>query len=161
MYYLIVITARCPRSKYQKLWLSLRDMSKNLPRFCPHFCWFPDSLSIPLLVDASVWSPPLRSRAVLSVCMDTYISISKISPFHKDTSHLDSVQFSHSVMSDSLGPHEPQHARPPCPSPTPRVHPNSCPSSQWCHPTISSSVIPFSSCPKSFPASRSFGLDPL
>ena len=58
-----------------------------------------------------------------------------------------SVQFSHSVMSDSLWSHESQHARPPCPSPTPRVHPNSCPSSQWCHPAISSSVIPFSSCP--------------
>ena len=64
-----------------------------------------------------------------------------------------SVQFSHSVMSYSLRPHELQHARPPCPSPTPRVHPNLCPSSQWCHPTISSSVVPFSSCPQSFPAS--------
>ena len=53
-----------------------------------------------------------------------------------------SVQFSHSVVSDSLWPHEPQHARPPCPSPTPRVHPNPCPLSQWCHPTISSSVAP-------------------
>ena len=62
----------------------------------------------------------------------------------------------HSVMSDSLRPHEPQHARPPCPSPTPRVHPNPCPSSQWCHPTISSSVVPFSSCPQSFPASGAF-----
>ena len=61
-------------------------------------------------------------------------------------------------MSDSLRPHEPQHARPPCPSPTPRVHPNSCPSSWWCHPTISSSVVPFSSCPQSFPASGSFFL---
>ena len=59
-------------------------------------------------------------------------------------------------MSDSLQPHEPQHARPPCPSPTPRVHPNPCPLSQWCHPTISSSVIPFSSCPQSLPASESF-----
>ena len=58
-----------------------------------------------------------------------------------------SVQFSHSVMSNSLQPHESQHARPPCPSPTPRVHPNSCPSSRWCHPAISSSVIHFSSCP--------------
>ena len=63
-----------------------------------------------------------------------------------------SVQFSHSFVSYSLGPHEPQHARPPCPSPTPGVYPNSCPSSQRCHPTISSSVIPFSSCPHSFPA---------
>ena len=67
-----------------------------------------------------------------------------------------SVQFSHSVVSDSLWPHELQHARPPCPSPTPRVYPNLCPLSQWCHTTISSSVIPFSSCPQSFPASGSF-----
>ena len=66
------------------------------------------------------------------------------------------VQFSCSVVSDSLWPHEPQHARLPCPSPTPRVYPNSCPLSRWCHPTISSSVIPFSSCLKSFPASGSF-----
>ena len=59
-------------------------------------------------------------------------------------------------MSDSLWPYESQHARPPCPSPTPEAHANSCPSSQWCHPTISSSVIPFSSCPQSLPASGSF-----
>ena len=69
---------------------------------------------------------------------------------------ISSVQFSHSVMSDSLRPHELQHARPPCPSPTPRVYPNSRPSSQWCHPAISSSVIPFSSHLQSFPASGSF-----
>ena len=67
-----------------------------------------------------------------------------------------SVKFSHSVASDSLQPHEPQHARPPCPSPTPRVHPNPCPLCRWCHPTISSSVIPFSSRLQSFPASGSF-----
>ena len=67
-----------------------------------------------------------------------------------------SVQFSRSVMSNSLQPHEPQHARPPCPSPTPRVYLNPCPLSRWCHPTISSSVVPFSSCPLSFPASGSF-----
>ena len=66
-----------------------------------------------------------------------------------------SVQFSRSVVSDSLRPHESQHARPPCPSPTPGVHSDSCPSSQWCHPAISSSVIPFSSCPQSLPASCS------
>ena len=58
-----------------------------------------------------------------------------------------------SVVSDSLRPHESQHARPPCPSPTPGVHPDSCPSSQWCHSAISSSVVPFSSCPQSLPAS--------
>ena len=66
------------------------------------------------------------------------------------------VQFSHSVMSNSLRPHGLQHARPPCPSPAPRACWNSCPLSQWCHPTISSSVVPFSSCLQSFPASGSF-----
>ena len=69
---------------------------------------------------------------------------------------LHSVQFSRSVMSDSLRPHGPQQTRPPCPSPTPRVYSNSCPLSWWCHPTISSSVIPISSCLQSFPASGSF-----
>ena len=72
-----------------------------------------------------------------------------------------SVQFSHSIVSDSLWPHEPQHARPPCPSQTPRVHTNPCPSSQWCHQIISSSVIPFSSCPQSFPKSGSFLMSQL
>ena len=67
-----------------------------------------------------------------------------------------SVQFSCSVMSDSLQSHELQHARPPCPSPTPGTYSNSCPLSRWCHPTISSSVVYFSSCPQSFPASGSF-----
>ena len=67
-----------------------------------------------------------------------------------------SVQFCRSVVSDSLWPHGLQHARPPCPSPTPRVYSNSCPLSWWCHPTISCSVIPFSSCLQSFPASGSF-----
>ena len=72
-----------------------------------------------------------------------------------------SVQFSCSVVSNSFQPHELQHTRPPCPSPTPRVHPNSCPSSRWCHPAISSSVVPFSSCPQSLPASRSFPMSQL
>ena len=67
-----------------------------------------------------------------------------------------SVQFSRSVVSDSLQPHELQHTRPPCPSPTPGVHSNSCPSRWWCHPAISSSVVPFSSRPQFFPASGSF-----
>jgi len=67
-----------------------------------------------------------------------------------------SVHFSRSVMSDSSWPHESQYARPPCPSPTPGVHPDSRPSSQWYHPAISSSVIPFSSCPQSLLASKSF-----
>ena len=74
---------------------------------------------------------------------------------------ISSVQFSLSVVSNSLQPHEPQHARPPCPSPTPGVYPNSCPLSWWCHPNISSSVIPFSSCLQSFPASGSFQMSQL
>ena len=72
-----------------------------------------------------------------------------------------SVQFSHSVVSNSLQPHGLQHGRSPCPSPTPRGYPNSCPLSQWCNHTISSSVVPFSSCPQSFPASGSFPLSQL
>ena len=72
-----------------------------------------------------------------------------------------SVQFSRSVVSNSLQPQETQHARPPCPSPTPWVYPNSCPLSRWCHPTISSSVVPFSSCPQCFPASESFPMSQL
>ena len=74
---------------------------------------------------------------------------------------LNSVQLSRSVLSDSLRLHEPQHARPPCPSPTPRAYSNSCPLSRWCHPTISSSVVPFSSCPQSFLASGSFPMSQL
>ena len=72
-----------------------------------------------------------------------------------------SVQFSRSVVSDSLWPRELQHTGPPCLSPTPRVHPNPCPLSQWCHPAISSSVVPFSSCLQSFPASGSFPMSQL
>ena len=72
-----------------------------------------------------------------------------------------SVQFSRSVVSHSLWPHGLQHARPPCPLPTPRACSNSCPSSWWCHPTTSSSVIPFSSCPQSFPGSGSFQMSQL
>ena len=75
--------------------------------------------------------------------------------------HFSSVQFSHSVVSDSSRPHESQHARPPCPSPTPGVHSDSRPSSRWCHPVISSSVIPLSSCPQSFPESGSFQMSQL
>ena len=74
---------------------------------------------------------------------------------------LASVQFSRSVVSDSLRPHESQHTRPPCPSPTPGVHSDSCPLSQWCHPAISSSVFPFSSCPQSLPATESFPMSQL
>ena len=82
------------------------------------------------------------------------------SPFFPSQHH-SSVQFSCSVMSDSLRPHELQHARPPCPSSTPGVHSNSCTLSRWCHPAILSSVIPSSSCPQSLPASESFPMSQL
>ena len=72
-----------------------------------------------------------------------------------------SVQLSHSVIYDFLRPHESQHAGPPCPSPTPRVYPNSCPSSRWCHPVILSSIAPFSSCPQSLPSSGSYPMSQL
>ena len=78
-----------------------------------------------------------------------------------DGTGLSLVQFSHSVITDSLWCHGLQHSRPPCPSPTPRVHPDPCPLSGWCHPTISSSVIPFSSWLQSFPASGSFPMSPF
>ena len=74
---------------------------------------------------------------------------------------ISSIQFHRSAVSESLWPHEPQHARPPCPSPTPEAYSNSCPLSQWCCPTVSSSVVPFSSCPQSFPASGSFPMSQL
>ena len=77
-------------------------------------------------------------------------------PINFFRTHLLFNQFSHSVVSDPLRPHESQHARPPCPSPNPRVHSDSCPSSRWCHPAISFSAIPFSSCPQSLPASEFF-----
>ena len=84
-----------------------------------------------------------------------------LAPWKKSYDQPSSVQFSCLVMSNSLWPHELQHARPPCPSPTPGVYPNPCPLSQWCHPTISSSVVPFSSYPQSFPASGSFQMSQL
>ena len=94
-----------------------------------------------------------------------YWSLRALEPvLHNKRSHRNekpSVQFSHSVMSDSLGPHGLQHARPPCPTPTPRVYSNSCSSSRWCHPAISSSVVPFSFCLQSFPAWGSFQMSQL
>ena len=82
-------------------------------------------------------------------------------PWYSCLSKFSSVQFSCSVVSDSLQPHELQYTRPPCPLPTPRVYSNPCPLSRWCHPTVSSSVVPFSSCPQSFPASGSFPMSQL
>ena len=105
---------------------------------CPFYCWWHESLE--MLYSLS------KERVVLEFEPRRLNSQLQIS----------SVQLSRSVVSDSLRLCELQHARPPCPSPTPRVHPNPCPLSWWCHLTISSSVVPFSSCPQSFPASGSF-----
>ena len=112
----------------------------------------------------SKFSQALYSHMVMYMfqCYSFNLSLLLLSPLYPIDCSLclpspfSSVQFSRSIMSDSLRPHELQHARPPCPLPTPRVYPNSCPLSRWCHPTISSSVIPFSSCLQSFPASGSF-----
>ena len=89
----------------------------------------------------------------MSTCL--FCDLASLYPYYS------SVQFSRSVVSDSLWPHELQHARPPCPSPTPRVYSDSSPSSWWCHPTISSPIIPFSSCPQSLPASGSFQMSQI
>ena len=96
--------------------------------------------------------PQNEPQTIKKMAIGTYISIITFNC---------SVRFSRSVVSDSLRPHESQHARPPCPSPTPRVYSNSCPSSLWCHPAISSSASPFSSCPQSLPDSGSFPMSQL
>ena len=112
-------------------------------------------------VHPTVAFPPLSSN-----CRGQQFSRNWVC-FHQGCHHcvgwlqFSSVQFSRSVVSNSLRPHESQHARPPCPSPTPGVHSNSCPSSWWCHPAISSSVISFSSRPQSLPASESFPMSQL
>ena len=99
----------------------------------------------------------IRSTQCLSLTVISLWKYNLYSKHLKDYTNKDaSVQFSHSVVSDSLWPQELQHARPRCPSPTPGVHWNSCPLSSWCHPAISCSVVPFSSCPQSLPASESF-----
>ena len=108
----------------------------------------------------------MKSKKKNKKLQESYTSVKckiQCSHFEKPFVSIDfsSVQFSHSVMSDSLRPHELQHTRPPCPSPTPGVHSDSRPSSQWCHPAISSSVIPFSSWPQSLPASESFPMSQL
>ena len=99
------------------------------------------------------------NKALLSAAMPDTWHISFV-PL-RQLYHIRSDQISRSVVSDSLRPHESQQARPPCPSPTPGVHWDSRPSSQWCHPAILSSVIPFSSCPQSLPASESFPMSQL
>ena len=123
---------------------SRQEYWSGLP--CPSLGDLPDSGVEPVLLTSLHWqvdSSPLAPAGKLRI----YVS--------------SSVQFSRSVVSDALQPHEPQHTRPLCPPPTPGVHPNPCPLSRWCHPTISSSVVPFSSCLQSFPASGYFPMSQL
>ena len=96
------------------------------------------------------WKGKLSSLLSITATIQITADVYNLSPL---------VQFSRSVESDTLRPHELQHARPPCPSPTPRVYSNSCPLNWWCHPTTSSSIVPFSSCLQSFPASGSFPMN--
>ena len=122
-----------------------------------HNYWAPDLET----AYRSCWSPCTRSLCSTRRRMHTTIKSSpcslQLEKAHTATkTRHNSIHFSCSVVSDSLRPHGSQHARHPCPSPTPRVYPNSCPLSRWCHPTISSSVSPLSSCLQSFPASGSF-----
>ena len=103
----------------------------------------------------------LRVFKWLPLSLMLFLFIVLLYLYHKRVTEIGSVQFSHPDMYDYLWPRATQHTRPPCPSPTPRVHPKPCPSSRWCHPTMSSSVIPFSSCLQSFWASGSFPMNQL
>ena len=114
-----------------------------------------------ICLSLSDWFHSVWQSLVLSTSRKGPSFIPWAKQFHLAFLSVSSVQFSLSVVSISLWPHGLLHARPPCPSPTPRVYPNSCPSSRWCHPAISSSVVPFSSCPQSLPASESFPMSQL
>ena len=124
-------------------------------------CQFIVLLCTPLPELWETWVRSLGWEDLLEKGKDTHSSILAWRIPWTTAGQLDMTEFSRSVMSNSLRPHEPQHARPPCPSPTPGVYPNSCPLSRWCHPTISSSVIPISFCLQSFPASGSFQMSQL
>ena len=145
--WLICLTTGCssgPAGKLRGLWNTQRPMASPL--------WNPSASMTPARsscqrMKTGCWKG-LKKHQLLypAYCSDLFFS---------------SVQFCRSVVSDSLQPHESQHARPPCPSPSPGVHSNSCPSSRWWHPAISSSVVPFSSCPQSLPASGSLPISQL
>ena len=136
------------------MWMSCSTISV-LPNFCP---------SLSFLIATNHLHHSYDFTSLFYFCSGTLLLTSLtflLSRNFQVVSVICSVHFSRSVMSDSLQLNEPQHARPPCPSPTPGVHPNPCPLCRWCHPTISSSVAPFSSCPQPFPASGSFPISQL
>ena len=162
------------QSQIQLKWLS---SSSSNSRFFIAFLWRSKSLLILWLQSPSmVILEPKKINSVIvltflpSICHEVmgpdamifiFWMLSFKAAFSLSSFQFSSVQFSHSVMSDSLRPHESQYTRPPCPSPSPRVHSDSCPSSPWYHPAISSSVIPFSSYPQSLPAAESFPMSQL
>ena len=136
---------------------SLLRSSKNTINNLNNLHWFLGDMVILTILILPIWKHGITFHLFLS----SLISFISISQFLKFDCFVSFSQFSRSVMANSFRPHELQHARPPCLSPTPRIHPNSCPSSRWCHPAISSSVVPFSSCPQSLPASDSFPMSQL
>ena len=122
----------------------------------PITSWQIDGETVETVADFIFWGSKITAD------VDCSHEVKKmVTPWKESYDQPSSIQFSHSVMSNSLWTHEPQHAMPPCPSPTPGVRPNPCPLCRWCHPNISSSVIPFSSCPQSFTASQSFPMSQL
>ena len=144
--------------KYQKV-LKLPKSITFLLVFMLHFSFLPFGYSI-------FWNETYNDRLLfrrgslaIIILSGTHFIARKVGPGRGKKTN--SVQFSCSVVSDSLRPHESQHARPPCPSSAPGVHSDSRPSSWWCHPAISSSVVPFSSCPQSLPASESSPMSQL
>ena len=172
----ISITSHCSYEKEKRkasLTLSIPASSclpKNVPSLISHHSPHYDlsSISAPLCLSFFTFgkaSESLGPSEFSSFLINSYSPTSHPKGnFLREVSfdiQFSSVHFSRSVMSDSLRPHESQHTRPPCPSPTPGVHSDSRPSSQRYHPAISSSVVPFSSCPQSFPASESFPMSQL
>ena len=151
--------------KIIKIYLPVIYQTANILKLCVSIWFFNNNYfclgcenefkSILISVDNSL----SKKNTAFFPCIPPVMALSYIKCLLKH--QFSSVQFRRSVMSDSLRPHESQHTRPACPSPTPRVHSNSCPLSQWWHPAISSSAIPFSSCPYSLPASGSFPMSQL
>ena len=154
-----------PHIRSSKCILSNQSLSNHTPAPCPLHHYSSSPCHWQTVLYSSDWGnkwtnwEPQKVPIFPTKIINAYNSTSYyLGPTARQ---LSTAQFSRSVVSDSLQPHEPQHARPPCPSPTPGVHPKPCPLSRWCHPTILSSAVPFSSCPQSFPASGSFQMSQL
>ena len=138
------------------LCLSNIELYIHTPSSYPFLCWYTFGyFQVQAMVNSAAMNIWIHVSFWIMMFFDIWLGVGFLNYMFS------SVQFSHSVVSNSLHPHEQQHTRPPCPSPTPRVHSNPCPLSRWCHPTNSSSVVPFSSCLQSFPASGSFQMSQL